>query len=242
MHWPESLENNFPLGISVSHLLRNGWCAFQYGTQTMTLYTSGRIARDGVLRLVWKTKECTVACTLQAGSFPLEDPTSALLPVLKNLSLTFVDAEGTCNDFAHKVGQHITGKTFKDCLLYWVALSLERRGNGKLQDFFSVDVPCLVVQIDIQVGKSPWLDCHLQRCEGPWVVHRCESQHVLLGLFTATEETWYDRVMALEGQPVNRVMARFLKYVFEFAWEQARAGTETFAYTSGVAVPSNASP
>ena len=223
------LENKFPPGILVTHLLLEGWCIFEHCMQPMTLDTSGYLPVDAVLRVIWQEKKCTVACRVHRPGMHDDRHISALLPVVQDLSLTLSEAEGTCQEFAHKIRAQICRKTFKDCLLYWIAEAVHGRGNEKLKDFFGVHIPCLVVQLDITLHPIVQVDCHLLPCTDAWVYPRWESEHFLLDLFSATEETWDERVMALEGRPLGRVEARSVKYLLELAWPE-----ETIAFPQDV--------
>ena len=49
------------------------------------------------------------------------------------------------------------------------------------------------MEIEENRRDSPWVDSHLDGCEGPWdpwVVSPCDQKHILLGLLTAT---WWDK-------------------------------------------------
>ena len=173
----------------------------------------------------WKQKNASLHVDCEVFGIDNDDKLSAMLPVVKDLPMTLWDSQGTCREFAQKVRDRTYGKTFQDCLLHWAAAALDRHGDEQLKEFVSVDLPCLVAEIEekrggFAVGRKlfTWLRRSLL---GSFAV-RPEAYFV--ALLTATEETWWDRAADLKGPPLGRVVARVLRHLFEFAWNEGSLG------------------
>ena len=148
-----------PRGIRLASLLRNGWCIIEHGMCPLRLHRD-MMPVDARLTLTWVQQECSLGCVIR-GPVVL-DP--SIFEIVGDMPLAYADLEGSCRDFAHRVQEHMRGRSFQDCLLYWISEGLLEAGDSRLIDHIGLGNGlhncCLVIEIDLNDAKkevSSWI-------------------------------------------------------------------------------------